>query len=327
MRIQPERIMCAIDFSSFTDTTLAYGTALCREFHAKLFLVNVTFDTKSILRNAETSVDPEELQQMQTRNSENYLKKLTESLAIDHECLISHGDPAEEISRLAVEKKADMVITATHGKSGIKRFLIGSVTEKLMKIIHCPLLVLNTRKQELTSPVPFRGKLKKILVGCDFSPDSRLAFEYGLSLAQEFQSELYLTHVVKPTEHIELKASDYIDVKPTDYVHWRSPDYFEMQKKVTEKRTEKNSKLRSQLEQQLYFMVPEECRNWCIPKTALLNGEPYKELIKHAKEKNIDMMVLGIRGHTLLNKLLVGSTTDRIIRDSPCPVLAVRQVE
>ncbi|MFO7751418.1 MAG: universal stress protein, partial [Desulfobacteraceae bacterium] len=131
----------------------------------------------------------------------------------------------------------------------------------------------------------------------------------------------------KPTENIELKASDYIDVKPADYVDWRSPDYFEMQKKVTEKRSEKNSELRNQLEQQLYFMVPEECRNWCIPKTALLDVEPYKEMIKHAKEKKIDMMVLGIRGHTLLNKLLVGSTTDRIIRDSPCPVLAVRQVE
>ncbi len=50
-------------------------------------------------------------------------------------------------------------------------------------------------------------------------------------------------------------------------------------------------------------------------------------MIKYAKEQKVDMIVLAIRGHTLWEKLLVGSTTDRVIRHAPCPVLAIRQME
>ena len=59
----------------------------------------------------------------------------------------------------------------------------------------------------------------------------------------------------------------------------------------------------------------------------MLTGKPYKELIKYAREQEIDMMVLRIRGHTLWEKFMVGSTTDRVIREAPCPVLAVRQMD
>ncbi len=140
----------------------------------------------------------------------------------------------------------------------------------------------------------FEINLKKILVGCDFSSDSKLAFEYGLSLAQEFQAELCLSHVIKPSLYIEERQG--ID------------------------------QLRNRLKKKLDRMVPEGCRDWCTAKTALLDGEPYIALMDYAKEQEIDMIVLGIRGHTLLEKLLVGSTTDRLIRHSPFPVLAVRQI-
>ena len=248
-------------------------------------------------------------------------------MRIEHEIIVSKGNPVDEIRKLAVKEKIDLVITATYGKSGIERMMIGSVTEKLLKTLHCPLLVIRSQSHDFTPQDDYEIKLKKILVGCDFSPDSKLAFDYGLNLAQEFNSELYLAHVIKPTEYIELKPSDYINVIPGDYLIWGTSDYFEIQKKVTEENRERINALRSRLETQLHFMVPEECKVWCTPHTTLLKGEPYKELIKYAKEQEVDMIVLGIRGHTLLEKLMVGSTTDRILRAAPCPVLAVRSME
>jgi nucleotide-binding universal stress UspA family protein len=252
---------------------------------------------------------------------------LVKEVTIEHEILVCKGDPANEIRRLALKEKIDMVITATHGKSGITRLLIGSVTEKLMKTIHCPFLVMHTGQQSFIPRDEVQMELQKVMVRCDFSQDSKLAFDYGVSLAQEYKAKLYLTHVIKPTEHIELKRSDYINTIPGDYRAWRTSDYLEMQKKATEESQEKISKLCRRLERQLYFMVPEECRSWCSPHTIMLTGEPYKELIKYAKEQEIDMIVLGIRGHTLWEKLMVGSTTDRVIREAPCPVLAVRQMD
>ncbi|MDX2451806.1 universal stress protein, partial [Desulfosarcina sp.] len=228
------------------------------------------------------------------RYAQERLEERVKDLPVENEIIISQGTPADIISRLASEQQADMVITATHGKAGFKRFLLGSVTEKLIKTLHCPLLVLPLQEHDLIPQAGFEINLKKILVGCDFSPDSKLAFDYSLSLAQEFQAELYLSHVIKPS--------------------------------LYKNEREGLNKLRDGLKKKLDSMVPEGCRDWCTAKTALLDGEPYIALMDYAKEQEIDMIVLGIRGHTLLEKLLVGSTTDRLIRHSPFPVLAVRQI-
>ena len=327
MRVQPKRIMCTVDFSDFTDEILGYSVALCKEFNAALLLVHIVTDVDTYLGQEGMTFDNVKLQQKNILNAKEHLGEMVEDLTIDHEIIVIEGNPSDEICRLATEKETDLVITATHGKSGIKKLLLGSVTEKLIKALKCPLLILNTKEHDFKSLADYEMKLKKILVGCDFSPDSKLAFDYGLSLAQEYQAEIYLTHVIKPTEHVELKASDYINIIPGNFAHWRSSEYFEMQEKVTAKNRERINELRKRLEGQLYYMLPEECKNWCTPHTDVLTGEPYKELVKFAKEQEVDMIVLGIRGHTLCEQLLVGSTTDRVIRHAPCPVLVVQQME
>jgi len=54
-----------------------------------------------------------------------------------------------------------------------------------------------------------------------------------------------------------------------------------------------------------------------------LEGQPYEEIVTYAESKDIDMIVLGVRGHGLVKTLFLGSTTDRVVRGSPCPVLSV----
>jgi len=294
MRIQPKKILSAIDFSTFTDSIFSHSVALCKKYEAKLLLVHVTTDLKTLLEHSETALDVEALQKSNIRHAQERLEERVKGLPIENEIIISQGTPADIISRLASEQQADMVITATHGKAGFKRILLGSVTEKLIKTLHCPLLVLPLQEHDLTPPAAVEIKLKKILVGCDFSSDSKLAFDYGLSLAQAFQAELHLSHVIKPS--------------------------------LYKNEREGINQLRDRLEKKLDNLVPEACRDWCTAKTALLDGEPYMALMDYAKEQGMDMLVLGIRGHTLWEKLLVGSTTDRLIRHSPLPVLAVRQI-
>lgn len=327
MRIQPKKIICAVDFSDSTSEILAYSVALCKEFQARLFLVNIVDDVNTSVIDSGIVIDDKMLQEQHISKAQELLENLAKEVRIEHEIVISHGNPADKIRQLALEEQIDMVITATHGKSGFERLLIGSVTEKLLKILHCPLLIIRTKNGDFIPQDNYEMKLKKILVGCDFSADSKLAFDYGLSLAQEFQADLYLAHVVKPTEHVDLKPADYINVIPGDYLVWGTSDYYEIQKKVTEENREKINTLRNRLTKQLHLMVPEECQIWCTPYATLLFGEPYRELIKHAKENGIDMIVLGVRGHTLWEQLMVGSTTDRVIREAPCPVLAVRPME
>jgi len=292
MRIPPQKIISAIDFSTFTDTILSYSAALCKKYHATLLLVHVTIDLNAVLEHSETTLDLASLQKSNTRYARERLEDLAQKMTVKNEVFVRQGTAADEITRLALEQEADLVITNTHGRSGFKRLLIGSVTEKLMKTLHCPLLALHSPEHDAKSSTDFEMHLRKILVGCDFSPDARLAVDYGLSLAQEFQAELHLAHAVKPA--------------------------------LSKTALQQSQELRARLEEKLDGMLPEACREWCAAHTAVLDGEPYIELMNYAKEQDIDIIVLGIRGHTLWEKLLVGSTTDRLIRHASLPVLAVR---
>ncbi|NTV34872.1 MAG: universal stress protein, partial [Deltaproteobacteria bacterium] len=117
--------------------------------------------------------------------------------------------------------------------------------------------------------------------------------------AQEFQADLHLAHVVEPPLYDDL-------IKPSE-----SKEPF-------------RKRLRKTVQEKLTSMVPEEARTWCNPVTALLAGQPHEELIKYAVVNDMDLVVLGVRGHSLVETLLVGSTTGRVMRGAPCPVLSVQ---
>jgi nucleotide-binding universal stress UspA family protein len=89
----------------------------------------------------------------------------------------------------------------------------------------------------------------------------------------------------------------------------------------------KENNIGEELKGDLAGLVPEEARNWCEIKAVCLAGKPYKELLKYAALNAIDLIVLGVRGHGLVETLFLGSTTDRVSRRSTCPVLSVCPME
>ncbi|MBT4876914.1 MAG: universal stress protein [Desulfobacula sp.] len=326
MRVQPKKIMCAIDFSDFSNIILAHGKSLASQFGSSLCLCHVVTGTLMVSSLGHSYIHYTDIETDRMHSAKEKLEKMADELDIECEVIVSSGHVADEIDQLVRKNNIDMVIAATHGGSGIKRFLVGSVTDRLVKILQCPLLVLITKEDHLTSEIEKNLKLKRILVGCDFSPDSRLAFDYALSLAQEFQTQLYLAHVVRPTEQIELPASDYIKIQGGDYTNWTRAEYLDLQKNKTDEHLKNKNSLFSRLERQLSYMIPEDSKNWCTPINTVLEGQPYKELIDYAEQKEMDMIVVGVHGHSLLERFIVGSTAERVISQACCPVLVVRQI-
>jgi nucleotide-binding universal stress UspA family protein len=298
MRVLLKRILCATDFSDFSNHAIPYGIALAREFKAKLYVSHV-IDLSSAAIYGEAVFALEEQQSRMTSYAHNEMTRLMGQESLEWEPLITVGNPANEIARLAADKQVDLAIAASHGRSGLKRLILGSVTERLMRTLPCPLWVVRSPELGFATPADQAIQIKKIVVGCDFSPDSSLAFEYGLSLAQEFQADLHLAHVVEPPLYDDL-------IKPC------------------EPGDSLRERLRKTVQEKLSAMVPEEARTWCNPVTALLAGQPHEELIKYAVVTGIDLIVLGVRGHSLVETLFVGSTTDRVLRKAPCPVLSVQ---
>ncbi|MDB9822159.1 universal stress protein [Deltaproteobacteria bacterium] len=296
-----QKIICATDFSDLSNYAVGYGVSLAREFKAKLYLCHV-IDLSSVTMYGEATFAFEPQLMHMEAYARDRLKRIMAEHKIDWEPVVRTGSAADEVARLAVDKCVDMVITATRGRSGLKRLILGSVTEHLMRTLPCPLLTVRGPDLDPVSSIDKKIGFERILVGCDFSPDSHLAFQYGLSLAQEYQSELYLAHVIEP------------------------PVYKDLPESVQDARDIIRKRLHKQLNDKLEELVPIEAFNWCKPITTLLAGQPHEELSKYADIQNIDLIVLGITGHGLVESLFVGSTTERVIRKAPCAVLSVRPI-
>ena len=247
MRVPLKKILFPTDLSDLSNHALPYGLFMAKELGAKLYLCHVV-DITPIAAYGEGILDPLEQQDLIVRSAQGQLERLVGQEAISWEPVIRVGRTADEIARVAFEKGVDLAITATHGRSGLKRLILGSVAERLMHILPCPLLVIPSREQE-SPDLPMRPvRFKRILVGYDFSPDSRLAFEHALSLAQEFEAELHLAHVIEP------------------------PHYKDLFKPPMEREDELAKDIRPILNERLKGMVPMEARHWCSPKTTLLAG-------------------------------------------------------
>ncbi len=298
MRVEIKNIFCATDLSDFSNHAVSWGIALAKEFGAKLYVCHVVdFPTSITYGNGPIFFVDQQNQAIS--NAHKQFEQLVGDTQIQWEPLVTIGHAGDEISRLAKEQNVDLAISATHGRSGLKRLIVGSVTERLMHTLHCPLMIVRGPEHDLNILSEKGLKFHKILVGCDFSEDSIRAFQHGLSLAQEFQAELHLVHVMEP------------------------PVYTDLLKTSAEYGEELQLDLQTRIKDKLEKMVPMEAFNWCTTKTALLDGQSHEELIRYAEINKMDLIVLGTRGLGLVERLFIGSTTDRVVRQTPCPVLSV----
>jgi nucleotide-binding universal stress UspA family protein len=297
MKVEFKQILCATDLSTFSNTAVYYGAALARIFEAKVHLCHV-IDLPMVSVHGEAfSYPPDYLESLQD-NGYQQLKTLMEPLSVAWEAHVETGAVARTIAGLSEAVGADLVIAATHGRSGLKRLLLGSVTEQLIRIARCPFLIVPPPEKRMSSQEIDRFAVKRVLVGCDFSKDSARAVEYGFSLAQEFQAALHLVHVIEPFAYKDALMPDPLTAKV-------------------------QIDLDAHLKNKLDILVPKEARNWCDVTTDCLAGRPFEELIKYAVLHTVDLIILGIRGHGLVESFLLGSTTDRVIRRATCPVLTV----
>jgi nucleotide-binding universal stress UspA family protein len=297
MKVEFRRILCATDLSDLSNQAVYYGASLAARFEAVLVLCHV-IDLPVVSVHGAAYVYPHDYVEGLKVDAQQKLQDLMRDRAASWKPVVIAGPVASTLCNLAGTEKADLVIAATHGRSGLKRWILGSVTERLIRTVPCPLMSITPFAGKPETAVPAPVEFKNILVGCDFSVDSGAALESAISLAQEYQARLHLVHVIEPVAYREVMlAQGVLD---------------EMRENLNTKRTG-----------QLKAMVPDGVDNWCEVKTNCLAGKPYEELIKYATIHAVDLIVLGIRGRGLVDTMLLGATTDRVVRKSPCPVLAV----
>lgn len=143
----------------------------------------------------------------------------------------------------------------------------------------------------------------RILFATDFSESSEYAFEHALTLAKKFNARLTILHVIN--EPVDLRGF---------YVPHIS---FE--------------KLEDEIRESAEKMMQKFCRNkikdFSNYETFVLAGIPYDEILKKAEEEKASLIVLGTHGRTGIDHVLFGSTAEKVVRKSRCPVMTVRLPE
>jgi len=144
-------------------------------------------------------------------------------------------------------------------------------------------------------------KLNKILLPTDFSDFSAYAASFAVSFAVDYKAKLYILHV------IELPLG--------------MPGLFKMG--ATEKELERQTN--ELVQQELKSASTEDILGTLNYKVAYRQGKPFAEIIKFAQDEGIDMIVMGTRGRTGIESVLLGSTAEKVLRKSPVPVFVVRR--
>jgi nucleotide-binding universal stress UspA family protein len=293
MRI--ERILCPTDLTPDSEEALRYALALARAYEAELLLMHCEH---RVAPGAPAPTDSNAADRIQKalfrRLQDTGLNGLRWQSVV-----VTCDDAGDAITREASRYCADLIVMRSRRRPH-RAALLGSIAESVCRTAPCPVLVTHSDERAWIDVSARQIQLQRVLVAYDFSDHAELALKLGLSAAQEYQAELHLVHVLPPFTLEEPEISWYPLGKEGSY---------------------------HKAARRLQKAVPDEAYLWCHIKTAISEGQPYREILNYAEKHQIDLICLGAHGAGFGMRTLFGSNVDRVLRQAPCPVLVARPLK
>jgi nucleotide-binding universal stress UspA family protein len=292
-----KRILFPTDFSECAEQALDHALLLAEDFDAELHMLHAVVLHQADPANPDLQFTPDlELLDRLEKVAKTRLAELAEGRArqVRVRQVERRGFSAPvAILEYADEIAADLIVMGTHGHRGAARFFLGSVAEQVVRHAPCPVLTLRGRDSE----APLEG-VQAILVPVDFSEHSRGALATAAELAARWQARLELVHV--------------LELPPLPAFYGPVPDVGSTQRLVELS----DGELRKLTEE----LVPEAVEH----SFTTLEGGAATEIVRHARDSRSDLIVISSHGRSGLDRLLLGSTTERVVRMADCPVLTLR---
>ena len=295
--LQIREILCPTDFSDASRHALEHAMVIARWYDARLTAVNVihmaVLPPIMAASYADVPLPPVPTYEEQEATLRAWLEP-AERGGVRTRRLVTEGAAAHVILDEARSLHADLIVMGTHGLGGFERFMLGSVTEKVLRRAVCPVLTVPPAMQT-AAKVPYT----RMLCAVDVSDPSLAALTTAFAFAQEADAALTIVHV------FDWPADEDLLVERFDAGEFH---------RVVEEQTR----------QRLEALIPADVRVWCTPRVTLAYGKPYREIVEIAAREQADLIVMGVHGRNPLNLALFGSTTNQVVRHAPCPVLTLR---
>jgi nucleotide-binding universal stress UspA family protein len=290
-------LLCPVDFSESSRRALEWSSRFSKSVGAALSVLHVV-DTE-LLSIGNLVAVPNAFDELRKRAGEA-VAELKRAVDLNHATVeIVPGIPEDVLVDTANRGAVDLVVMGTHGLSGFQKFLLGSVTEKVLHRVKVPLLTISPNVEgshrELRDP-------RAILMAIDFGPETQAVVRHGTWLAEHYRAKLIALHVVR-VPYVVLNESSFEPVTRLEV------------ERLTDSLV---SKRREDLEALLPSSTADR------EGVVRVGGTPFESLRDYVSERSVDLLILGAGGHGDAGIRWLGSTCHKMVRLAPCPVLVVR---
>ena len=301
--VQLRKILVATDFSEPAGAALRQAVLLADRARAEVTVLHVLTDVAGAVEGTSFAghwrIPPAEIKKAEHKLRRQAEQRLAEVTAphrspqrkLRTETLV--GVPFVEIIQAVQQKGYDLVLAGTRGRSAIKRVLVGSTAERLVRKCPCPVWVVKPRHE---------GPPCSILAPVDFSEVSGPSLRLAAFLANRFSSFLSALHVIS-------SATD--DVPMPAHLSKLEPG-------------QQRRAVRRAAAQRLHDFVGSHVPVETVVKEILMVGEPWSRIGLVARSLNQDLIVMGSVGRTGIPGFLIGNTAEKVLRHCECGILTVK---
>jgi nucleotide-binding universal stress UspA family protein len=297
------KILVPLDGSKLSEVALPYAEELASRLGYEVTLINVRLpaeDPYHPVLQSYLEITAEKIKRnIQASLAENK-RKVTEveSVVVGSGILVDH--PAEGILTYADEKDISLIVMATHGRTGVKRWALGSIADKVVRTSTHPVLMVRAnidRDKEVS--------LGNILVPLDGSKQSEVVLPHIENIASKLKSKVILLHVIEQPYHVYAGTHGVVDVRYT--------------KEELEVR-------RAGIKKYLTRVGKSYIKNGAKMSVRVKVGKVVaEEIIKLAEEANIDIIAMSTHGRSGFSRWEYGSVTDKVLHAGNTPLFLVRE--
>ncbi len=281
-----ERILVPLDGSPLAEQVLPYVSILGKAFGSSVNLFRVFDPVPEEMSDPAHGIYIDRLASAVRNTAIEYLERIKNSAAElgDAVSTSAHeGDAASLIVNEAAKDPNTLIAMSTHGRSGITRWVMGSVTDKVLRATTNPLLIVRARPQEGSEQSSASVHIDNLVVPVDGSPRAEEVLPHLVALSKSIGGMVSLVRVV-PSRDGESEANTYV------------------------------SEVAARLRQEGVSLVEDQVRQ----------GEPAGELLDMLQSSPHTLVAMTTRGRSGLERWVLGSVTDRVVRHSGTPVLVIR---
>lgn len=286
------KILFPTDFSECANKVLDYLEDFKKAGLEEVVLVRVI--NLNRVTGVTSGIDIESWIKNEEKESEKKLQELVELLKergikAKYISPIPAGDPVTEIVKIAEKEKVSLILMGSRGKGILKEILLGSVSEGVVRRATVPVLIVKSKRVRKGMSIEcetIAGRLfEKVLYAHDLSEHSDEVLGYVRQVALSGGRDVVIVHVIENKR----------------------------KKEITSDAEKKLGEIKKELE-----------KDGINVKVVIKSGTPYKEIINTAKEEGATLIMMGSRGLGFVEGMLLGSTTDVVVRHSKIPVFVYK---